>query len=170
MGKPDSPLSVQVPGDSWREGRSTQSRSHGQPVWEQPEGRRPGPGRSQQSLRPRSTTSPRLQRVSWEGLQALGFGGSQLAELSPGMGWERVFHPGPVAHSTGSQKGRGPAGVGSSVMGWGRGESERKKGCYCQIAICIIDRVRSDCVFSKNQRTQNNKEKTSLPQYIGYLL
>lgn len=27
----------------------------------------------------------------------LGLRGSQLAELSPGKGWERVFHPGPIA-------------------------------------------------------------------------
>lgn len=109
MRKPDSPLNTQLPGDRCREGRSAASRSSGQAVWEQPEGRRPGPPRSSE---PGTQEHHRSQAAEGE----LGrdedpeLEGSQLAELSQDTRWEKVFHPGPVAplglRKTGVWKGR----------------------------------------------------------------
>ena len=137
MRKPDSPLNTQIPRGSWREGRSAPSRRPGQPVWEQPEGRRPGPRRY---LEPGTQERHRSQAAEGElgRVEDPELEGSQLAELSQGMGWEKVFHPGPVAplglRKTGVWKGRGLDY--RMTKGWRPG---RRKGCYLQIPICMVD-------------------------------
>lgn len=169
MGKPDSPLNRQLPGDSWREGRSAQSRSLGQPVWEQPEGRRPGPGRSQQSLGPRSTTGPRLQRVSWEGLQTLGFGGLSWLSCHQARGGKGFSTQVPSLHWVSERQGSQRGGGLSNGMAGGRGGRQEERmllsDCHLHYRPC-----REGIVSSPRIREHKiTNSQTSHPRCMGGL-
>lgn len=124
MRKPDSPLNASSSWGTAGEGAEGRRRNladgvgtaRGQKA--QPP---PPPPRSPQSLGPRSIAGPRLQRGSWEGLRTMA-PGSQLAGLSRGTGWERVFYSGPAA-PLGLRNTRGLAGAGGGV------NYERRRGC-----------------------------------------
>lgn len=70
MGQPDSSLNVQLPGGLLE--RGAEHREKGPACVGTARGQKAQPPEIPQSLGPRSTTGPRLRRVSWEGLGTLG--------------------------------------------------------------------------------------------------